>query len=61
MILRRQFAAAVLAEWGKPHSVDNREGLAVARGPGDSALLWMIPGDNQSRSQRTLLMLFWLE
>ncbi len=50
-----------LAEWGKPYSVDNMEGLAVARGPGDSTLLWIISDDNQSRRQRTLLMLFRLE
>lgn len=50
-----------LAEWAKPYSVDNMEGLAVARGPGDSTLLWIISDDNQSRLQRTLLMLFRLE
>lgn len=50
-----------LAEWGAPFSVDNMEGMAVARGAGDDVLLWLISDDNKSRAQRTLLMLFQLE
>ena len=50
-----------IAEWGAPLSVDNMEGLAVARGPGGAVLLWLISDDNKSPVQRTLLMLFRLE
>ncbi|MGQ0675804.1 MAG: esterase-like activity of phytase family protein, partial [Rhodospirillales bacterium] len=50
-----------LAEWGAPLSVDNMEGMAVARGAGDGALVWLISDDNKSRAQRTLLLLFRLE
>jgi len=52
---------AVVAEWGAPFSIDNMEGLAVARGPDDAVLLWLMSDDNKSPAQRTLLMLFKLE
>jgi hypothetical protein len=51
----------VLAEWGAPYSVDNMEGLAVARAADGGVLLWLISDDNKSPAQRTLLMLFKLE
>ena len=51
----------VVAEWGAPFSIDNMEGLAVARGPDDAVLLWLVSDDNKSPVQRTLLMLFKLE
>jgi len=61
-----QLYGEVLADWEKPMSIDNMEAMAVARGPKDSpddgaVLLWLLSDDNQSKSQRTLLMLFRLD
>jgi hypothetical protein len=56
----RLYGEAV-AEWGAPLSIDNMEGLAIARRPDGAILLWLISDDNRSHVQRTLLMLFRLE
>lgn len=50
-----------LASWEAPMSVDNMEGLAIARDADGATLLWVISDDNQSKRQRTLLMLFRLQ
>jgi len=69
-----KLAGETLAQWQKPWTVDNMEALAVttdrdgpdggrAGGPegGNGVLLWIMSDDNQSKTQRTLLMLFRLE
>ncbi|MEK9968173.1 MAG: esterase-like activity of phytase family protein [Ferrovibrio sp.] len=48
----------LLAEWAAPYSVDNMEGLDVRRMPDGSFWLYVMSDDNESRLQRTLLMVF---
>ena len=50
-----------LAAWEKPYSVDNMEALAVTTDRDGAVLLWVMSDDNQSKTQRTLLMLFRVE
>jgi hypothetical protein len=41
-----------------PLTADNFEGVAIARGPGNTARIYIISDDNYSMWQRTLLMMF---
>lgn len=50
-----------LAEWARPVSVDNMEALDMRRAEDGSLWLYVMSDDNQSRLQRTLLMVFRLE
>lgn len=50
--------AEPLAEWAAPVSVDNMESLDVRRMPDGSLWLYVMSDDNESRLQRTLLMVF---
>lgn len=53
-----KLAGETLASWERPYSVDNMEALAVTRDGDGAVLLWVMSDDNQSKTQRTLLMLF---
>ncbi|MBL8705940.1 MAG: esterase-like activity of phytase family protein [Rhodospirillales bacterium] len=56
-----KLAGETLAAWEKPYSVDNMEAIAVTTEPDGGVLLWVMSDDNQSKTQRTLLMLFRVE
>lgn len=56
-----KLSGETLAAWEKPYSVDNMEALAVTTERDGGVLLWVMSDDNQSRTQRTLLMLFRIE
>lgn len=56
-----KLSGETLAAWEKPYSVDNMEALAITRDRDGAVLLWVMSDDNQSKTQRTLLMLFRLE
>jgi hypothetical protein len=50
-------AATLLAQWQPPHTIDNMEGLALARA-GTRRFLYVISDDNLNSMQRTVLMKF---
>lgn len=56
-----KLSGETLAAWEKPYSVDNMEALAVTTDRDGAVLLWVMSDDNQSKTQRTLLMLFRLD
>lgn len=56
-----KLSGETLAAWEKPMSVDNMEALAVTTDRDGAVLLWVMSDDNQSKTQRTLLMMFRVE
>ena len=56
-----KLSGETLAAWEKPYSVDNMEALAITTDRDGGVLLWVMSDDNQSKTQRTLLMLFRVE
>lgn len=56
-----RLAPEKIAHLAAPMTVDNFEGIAVRRGPGGAALVYLISDDNFNPLQETLLMLFRLD
>lgn len=50
-----------LAEWARPYANDNLEAMDIRLGPDGTPWLYLMSDDNQSRSQRTLLLIFRLD
>ena len=55
---RRRVEGRALAELAPPLTTENFEGIAIRRGQGREALIYVISDDNFNPLQRTLLMLF---
>jgi len=47
-----------LAEWARPYANDNLEAMDIRIGTDGTPWLYLMSDDNQSRSQRTLLLVF---
>lgn len=58
---RQALAPTTLAEWARPVSVDNMEGLDARRAASGATLLYILSDDNRNSLQRTLLMVFRLD
>lgn len=54
----RAWQPQMLAEWARPVSVDNMEGLDARRAEDGSLWLYLISDDNRNSLQRSLLMVF---
>jgi hypothetical protein len=55
---RRRVEGRALAELAPPLTTDNFEGVAIRRGEGREALIYVMSDDNFNPLQRTLLMMF---
>ena len=54
-------AGEELARLEPPLTIDNFEGIAITRGAGSGARLYIVSDDNYSILQRTLLLMFELQ
>jgi hypothetical protein len=48
----------LLADWARPHANDNLEGIDIRPGPDGGLWIYLMSDDNQSRMQRSLLLVF---
>ncbi len=55
---RRRVEGRLLAELAPPLTTENFEGVAIRRGTGAEALIYVMSDDNYNPLQRTLLMMF---
>lgn len=55
---RRRVEGRLLAEFAPPLTTENFEGVAIRRGTGPEALIYVMSDDNFNPLQRTLLMMF---
>jgi hypothetical protein len=58
IVPRRRVEGRTLAEIGPPLTTENFEGVAIRRGEGREALIYVISDDNFNPLQRTLVMMF---